>query len=81
MSIERQARRACPRFRFWTVPCSSPNVHFGTLSVRAGAYRARMPQWIILMMVAIGAWLVVSIGGGLVVGRLLGLVSRRRVAS
>jgi hypothetical protein len=56
-------------------------VRFGTLSVRAGAYRARMPQWIILMMVAIGAWLVVSIGGGLVVGRLLGLVSRRRVAS
>jgi hypothetical protein len=41
----------------------------------------RVPQWIILMMVAIVAWLVVSIGGGLVVGRVLRLVSRRRVAS
>jgi hypothetical protein len=39
-----------------------------------------MPQWIFLMTVAIVAWLVVSIGGGLVVGRLIGLVSRRRVA-
>jgi hypothetical protein len=41
----------------------------------------RVPQWIILMLVAIVAWLVVSIGGGLVVGRVLRLVSRRRVAS
>jgi len=41
----------------------------------------RVPQWIILMMVAIVAWLVVSIGGGLVVGRVLRVVSRRRVAS
>jgi hypothetical protein len=57
-----------------------PNVPFGTLSVRADPYRARMPQWIILMAVAIVAWLVVSIGGGLVVGRLIRLVSRRRVA-
>jgi len=37
-----------------------------------------VPQWIILLMVAIAAWLVVSIGGGLVVGRLLRMVSRRR---
>jgi hypothetical protein len=40
-----------------------------------------MPQWIILMTVAIAAWLVVSIGGGLVVGRLIRAASsRRRVA-
>ena len=37
-----------------------------------------MPDWIILTMVAIGAWLVLSIGGGLVVGRLLRVASRRR---
>jgi len=37
-----------------------------------------VPQWIILMLLAIVAWLVVSIGGGLIVGRLLGVVSRRR---
>jgi hypothetical protein len=37
-----------------------------------------MPQWIILMMLAIVAWLVVSIGGGLLVGRLLRVASRRR---
>ena len=55
-------------------------MRFGTLSVRVDPYRARMPQWIILMTVAIGAWLFVSIGGGLVVGRLIRLVSRRRVA-
>jgi hypothetical protein len=39
-----------------------------------------VPQWIILMMLAIVAWLVVSIGGGLLVGRLLRVASRRRVA-
>jgi hypothetical protein len=37
-----------------------------------------VPQWIILMMLAIVAWLVVSIGGGLLVGRLLRVASRRR---
>jgi hypothetical protein len=38
----------------------------------------RVPEWIILMVLAIVAWLVVSIGGGLAVGRLLRVVSRRR---
>jgi hypothetical protein len=37
-----------------------------------------VPQGIILMMLAIVAWLVVSIGGGLLVGRLLRVASRRR---
>ncbi|MGE5273784.1 MAG: hypothetical protein ACM3QU_08505 [Verrucomicrobiota bacterium] len=37
-----------------------------------------MPEWIILTVVAIAAWLVVAIGGGLVVGRLLRAASRRR---
>jgi hypothetical protein len=37
-----------------------------------------VPQWIMLTMLAIVAWLVVSIGGGLVVGRLLRVASRRR---
>jgi hypothetical protein len=39
-----------------------------------------MPQWIILMTLAIVAWLVLAIGGGLVVGRLLGVATRRRRA-
>jgi hypothetical protein len=38
----------------------------------------RVPQWIILMVLAIVAWLVLSIGGGLVVGRLIRMASRRR---
>jgi hypothetical protein len=37
-----------------------------------------VPQWIILMVLAIVAWLVVSIGGGLIVGRLIRVASRRR---
>jgi hypothetical protein len=37
-----------------------------------------VPQWIIFLVLAIAAWLVVSIGGGLVVGRLIRLASRRR---
>jgi hypothetical protein len=37
-----------------------------------------MPQWIILLTLAIVAWLVVSVGGGLIVGRILGAASRRR---
>jgi len=53
-------------------------VHFGTLSVRRRAYRDPVPDWIVLTMLAIVAWLVVSIGGGLAVGRLLRVVSRRR---
>ena len=49
------------------------------MSVRAGPYGAgAMPQWIILMTLAIVAWLVLSVGGGLVVGRILGAASRRR---
>jgi hypothetical protein len=40
-----------------------------------------MPQWIIFMALAIVAWLVLSIGGGLVIGRLIRAASgRRRVA-
>jgi hypothetical protein len=37
-----------------------------------------MPQWIVFLLLAIAAWLVVSIVGGLVVGRLLGAATRRR---
>jgi hypothetical protein len=37
-----------------------------------------MPQWIVLLMLAIVAWFVVSVVGGLVVGRILGAVGRRR---
>jgi hypothetical protein len=37
-----------------------------------------MPQWIIFLVLAIVAWLALSVGGGLLVGRLLGAASRRR---
>jgi hypothetical protein len=36
-----------------------------------------MPQWITFLLVAVGAWLALSVGGGLLLGRLLGLVARR----
>jgi hypothetical protein len=35
-----------------------------------------MPDWIILLVLAIAAWLVVAVVGGLLVGRLLGFVER-----
>jgi hypothetical protein len=37
-----------------------------------------MPQWTILLMLAIAAWFVVSVVGGLVVGRILGAANRFR---
>jgi hypothetical protein len=36
-----------------------------------------MPQWILFLALAIVAWLMLSVGGGLLIGRLLGLASRR----
>jgi hypothetical protein len=35
-----------------------------------------MPQWIIFLVLAIVAWLTLSIGGGLLVGRLINTASR-----
>ncbi len=35
-----------------------------------------MPQWILFLLLAIAAWLTLSIGGGLLVGRLIGVASR-----
>ena len=37
-----------------------------------------MPHWIVFLVLAIVAWLALSIGGGLLVGRLIGAASRRR---
>ncbi|HZO61737.1 MAG TPA: hypothetical protein VFB35_02030 [Gaiellaceae bacterium] len=37
-----------------------------------------MPQWIVFLALAIAAWLVVSVLGGLLVGRILGAAARRR---
>ena len=37
-----------------------------------------MPQWIVLLAIAIGSWLLLAIGGGLALGRLLSAVNRRR---
>jgi hypothetical protein len=35
-----------------------------------------MPDWIILLVLAIAAWLAVAVVGGLLVGRLIGFVER-----
>ncbi len=37
-----------------------------------------MPQWVILLVVAIGAWFALSVGGGLLIGRLLAVAERHR---
>ena len=37
-----------------------------------------MPHWILILMLAIVAWLALSVGGGLILGRLLAVASRRR---
>jgi hypothetical protein len=37
-----------------------------------------MPDWIVLLVLAIAAWLTVSVVGGLLVGRLLGFLERHR---
>jgi hypothetical protein len=37
-----------------------------------------MPQWIFLLALAIVAWLVLSVVGGLLLGRLIGFAVRRR---
>jgi hypothetical protein len=35
-----------------------------------------MPQWILLLVLAIVAWLALAVGGGLLVGRLIAVVQR-----
>ena len=35
-----------------------------------------MPQWILFLVLTIVAWLMLSVGGGLLVGRLLSLAAR-----
>jgi hypothetical protein len=37
-----------------------------------------MPRWVVLLAVAVVAWLSLSVLGGLLVGRLLDLATRRR---
>jgi hypothetical protein len=38
-----------------------------------------MPQWIIFLVLAIVAWFALSVGGGLVIGRMLSAAGRRRL--
>jgi hypothetical protein len=35
-----------------------------------------MPQWIVILALVIVSWLVLAVGGGLLIGRLLGMVTR-----
>jgi hypothetical protein len=45
--------------------------------VRSASYRGLfVPQWVVLLALAIAAWLLVAVGGGLLAGRALGLFSR-----
>jgi hypothetical protein len=37
-----------------------------------------MPHWVVLVVFAVVSWLVLSVAGGWLIGRLLGLASRRR---
>jgi hypothetical protein len=37
-----------------------------------------MPHWILFLVLAIVAWLALSVGGGLLIGRLIGVVERHR---
>jgi hypothetical protein len=36
-----------------------------------------MPHWLVLLAAALGAWLLLSVGGGFVIGRGLDLIARR----
>jgi len=38
-----------------------------------------MPDWILFLILAIAAWLLLSVGGGFALGRLLAAARRRRV--
>ena len=38
-----------------------------------------MPSWVVLLALAIVSWLTVAVGGGLLVGRLLDVLSKRMV--
>jgi len=55
------------------LPASS---HAGR-AVRTVLYRSGMPQWVVLLAIAIGCWLALSVVGGLLIGRLLAAASRR----
>lgn len=53
---------------------------FGTYLSGAMPTVAGVPQWIVLLVVAVVGWLALSVVGGLLIGRLLGLANRRRPA-
>jgi hypothetical protein len=38
-----------------------------------------MPSWVVLLALAIVSWLTIAVGGGLLVGRLLDVVSRHPI--
>jgi hypothetical protein len=48
------------------------------VSIRADTYVVLVPQWVILLVIAIGAWFALSVGGGLLIGRILGMAERHR---
>jgi len=59
---------------------TGPNVLFGTCRPARCLLFDGMPQWIVLLTVAIVAWVLFSVGGGLVVGRLIRRAESLRAA-
>jgi len=47
-------------------------------TVRRARYGRKMPQWVVLPALAIVGWLVLTVFGGIALGRLLALAERRR---
>jgi hypothetical protein len=62
------------------VSVTGRNVLFGTCPSDPVRTVGDMPQWIVLLTVAIVAWFVFSVGGGLVVGRLIRRAESLRAA-
>jgi hypothetical protein len=49
-------------------------------TVRGARYGSWMPQWVLLLALAVIGWLVLTVFGGIALGRLLALAERRRSA-
>jgi hypothetical protein len=62
------------------VTALTPNVRFGICRPARCLPFHDMPQWIVFLAVAIVAWFVFSVGGGLVVGRLIRRAESLRAA-
>jgi hypothetical protein len=51
------------------------------LAVRERGYRGRMPHWIALFAIVVAGWMVVTVAGGLMAGRVLRAIQDSRLGS